>query len=224
MLNEILMVMTSHSEKGNTGAKTGAYLAEISHPYEVFEKAGFHVSFASVKGGEVPLDGVDRKDPANARFLDSPTLTRLHQSMRPQDIDPTKYAAIFYAGGHGTMWDFPAETTLARKAAEIYERGGVVSAVCHGPAALVNVKLGDGAYLVAGKRVAAFTDDEERAVGLAEVVPFLLATTLTARGATHVPAPNFQAQVVVSDRLVTGQNPASASGVAEAVVALLKAR
>ncbi|HEU4537166.1 MAG TPA: type 1 glutamine amidotransferase domain-containing protein, partial [Polyangiaceae bacterium] len=143
------------------------------------------------------------------------------RSLRPDQVDPAAYDAVFYAGGHGTMWDFPDDAALARIAAAVYERGGVVAAVCHGPAGLVNVKLSSGEWLVAGREVAAFTNDEERAVGLAEVVPFLLADRLVERGARHRPAPNFQANVVVSGRLVTGQNPASARGVGDAIVALL---
>lgn len=219
---KILIVLTSHAQKGSTGQKTGAYLPELTHPHEVFRAAGWDVDFASVKGGEVPLDGVDRADPVNAAFLgDASLVARLHASLAPEDVDPSKYDAIFYAGGHGTMWDFPDEPTLASVAARIYEAGGVVGAVCHGPAALVNVTLSSGRPLVEGKRVAAFTNEEERAVGLAEVVPFLLADALVSRGAVHVPAPSWAAQVIVSERLVTGQNPASARGVAEAIVTTL---
>lgn len=220
--NKILVVLTSHSQKGSTGQKTGAYLPELTHPHAAFRAAGYDVDFASVRGGEVPLDGVDRKDPVNAAFLDDAALvTKLHTSLSPAQIDADAYDAIFYAGGHGTMWDFRDEPTLAKVAARVYERGGVVGAVCHGPAALVNVTLSSGRPLVEGKRVAAFTNDEERAVGLAEVVPFLLADALVEKGATHVPAANWAEQVIVSDRLVTGQNPASAGGVAEAMVQVL---
>jgi putative intracellular protease/amidase len=121
------------------------------------------------------------------------------------------------------MWDFPTNPAVNDVAREIYEAGGVVAAVCHGPAALVNVTLNNGAWLVAGKNVAAFTNDEERAVKLDEVVPFLLASTLTARGAHHHPAADWTAKVVVDGRLVTGQNPQSATGVGEAIRDLLTA-
>jgi putative intracellular protease/amidase len=131
---------------------------------------------------------------------------------------------VLFVGGHGTMWDFPENTMLASIAAAVYEHGGLVSAVCHGPAGLVNVKLADGSYLVAGKTVAAFSDDEERAVGLDAEVPFLLASKLVERGAEHTQAENFQAHVEVDGRLVTGQNPASAAALAEQVVRVLKAR
>jgi putative intracellular protease/amidase len=220
----ILIAATSHATKGSTGEPTGAYLPEMAHPYEVFRKAGFEVEFASVRGGSVPLDGVNRKDPVNAAFLDDPRAMEGIRSSTPSaQVDPSRYAAIFFAGGHGTMWDFPEDPGFQGVAARIYEAGGVVAAVCHGPAALVNVKLSDGSFLVAGKSVSAFTNEEERAVKLDRVVPFLLETRLVERGARHVPAPLWQRQVVTSERLVTGQNPASAAGVAEATVALLQA-
>ena len=222
MTRRVLIALTSHAEKGHTGQKTGAYLAEITHPEAVFARAGFAIDYVSVRGGEVPLDGVDRKDATNAAFLDDAAkMERLRTTPAPADVAPEHYDAMFFAGGHGTMWDFPSEATLAAHAARIYERGGVVGAVCHGPAGLVNVTLRDGTPLVRGKEVAAFTNDEERAVGLTEVVPVLLADALTERGAIHRPGPNWQKNVVVSERLVTGQNPASAAGVAEAMVALL---
>lgn len=223
MDKRILLAMTSHDRKGDTGASTGAYLPEIAHPHAVLTKAGFSVDFASVRGGPVPLDGVDRKDPVNAAFLDDPELMRrLHASTPSSAVDPSRYAAIFFAGGHGAMWDLPDDAAFAKVTAHIYEAGGVVGAVCHGPAALVNVRLSDGAYLVAGKQVNGFTNEEERAVALERVVPFLLEDRLVARGGRFVGAPKWQKQVVVSDRLVTGQNPASAAGVAEAMVALLR--
>ena len=217
-----LIVLTSHDRLGATGKQTGAYLAEITHAYWALANAGIEVDFVSPKGGTIPLDGVTRDDADNARFLDDAgAVARLHASLRPDQVEASRYAAIYYAGGHGTMWDLPDDAGLATIAAQIYEAGGYVSAVCHGPAGLVNIKLSSGAYLVAGKQVAAFTDEEERAVGLTEIVPFLLATKLGERGARHVPAPNFQANVVASERLITGQNPASARGVGEALVAAL---
>lgn len=224
MSKRILFVLTSHAKKGSTGQATGAYLSEITHPYDALIKTGATVDFVSVQGGKVPLDGVDRKDPINAKYLDDPAFVRrLETTLRPSEVDPDSYDAVFYAGGHGTMWDFPNAHELAEIAAKIYENGGVVSAVCHGPSGLINVKLSDGRYLVAGKEVAAFTNEEESAVGLSEVVPFLLADALVDRGAKHRPGPNWQPNVVVSERLVTGQNPASATGVAQSVAALLAA-
>jgi putative intracellular protease/amidase len=217
-----LIVLTSHDQLGNTGKKTGAYLSEISHVYWTLVDAGIEVDFVSPKGGQVPLDGVDRKDADNARFLDdTAVMARIANVLRPDQVEPSRYAAIYYAGGHGTMWDLPDDQRLAQIAASIYDAGGIVSAVCHGPSGLVNIKLSSGGYLVANKELAAFTDAEERAVNLTEVVPFLLASKLVERGARHIPAANFAANVVVSDRLITGQNPASARGVGEALVAAL---
>jgi putative intracellular protease/amidase len=220
----ILIATTSHATLGNTGKPTGAYLSEVSHPYRVFADAGFEIDVASVRGGNVPLDGVDRKDPANAAFLDDArAMAQLETSIPSAQVDPSRYDAIFFAGGHGTMWDLPGDTTaFARVAATIYEAGGVVSAVCHGPAGIADVKLSDGTYLVAGKTVSGFTNAEERAAKLDDVVPFLLEDRLTAHGARFVGAPLWAKQVSVDQRLVTGQNPASAAGVAEAVVEILR--
>ncbi|MDI1428251.1 type 1 glutamine amidotransferase domain-containing protein [Polyangium sorediatum] len=223
VMKPVLLAMTSHDKKGDTGESTGAYLPEIAHPYAVFTRAGLVVEFASVRGGRVPLDGIDRADAVNAAFLDDPEATRrLHESLPSSAVDPSRYAAIFFAGGHGAMWDLPDDPSFVKATARIYEAGGVVGAVCHGPAALVNVRLSDGAYLVAGKQVNGFTNEEERAVKLENVVPFLLEDRLVARGGRFVGAPKWQKQVVVDGRLVTGQNPASAAGVAEAIVTLLR--
>ena len=168
------------------------------------------------------MDGVDLNDVVNKAFLENAEYRKqIENTLRPEQIKAADYDAIYYAGGHGTMWDFADNTELAQIAAQVYEAGGVVGAVCHGPAGLVNVKLSSGKYLVEGKQVSAFTDDEERAVGLDKVVPFLLASKLIERGAKHMPAANWQKQVVTGGRLVTGQNPASAHGVGEAMATLL---
>ncbi|RBQ15561.1 type 1 glutamine amidotransferase domain-containing protein [Spongiactinospora rosea] len=212
----ILMVLTSHDTLGSTGRKTGFYVSEAAHPWEIFTAAGHDVDVVSVAGGTPPRDGEDAADPIQRRFLDT-----LGVTPAAADADASAYDAIFFAGGHGTMWDFPDNPVLAGLTRDIYERDGVVGAVCHGPSALAGVTLSDGTPLVSGKRVAAFTNAEEKAVGLTEVVPFLLADRLVSEGATHVPGPDFAAQVVADDRLVTGQNPASAQGVAEAVVEAL---
>jgi putative intracellular protease/amidase len=211
------MVLTSHDKLGDTGRSTGWYLPEAAHPWKVFTSAGFDVSFTSPLGGQPTMDGVDLSDPVQADFLATYGASG-PMTITPDLVDVASYDVIFYVGGHGSMWDFADNRALAGVTTSIYEAGGVVAAVCHGPAGLVNVTLNDGAHLVAGKRVAAFTDAEEEAVGLVGVVPFLLASTLVERGALHQPAPNFEANVVTDGRLVTGQNPPSAIGVAEEVV------
>jgi putative intracellular protease/amidase len=219
---KILIVLTSHDDLGGTGKKTGFYVSETAYPWHVFSQAGYQVDLVSPQGGEPPQDGADLKDPIQKAFLGDAEMSRkLTDTLRPEEVEARDYAAIFYAGGHGTMWDFPDNAALAAIARDIYEAGGVVAAVCHGPAALVNITLSDGSYLVSGKEVSAFTNEEEAAVGLTRVVPFLLQTALEERGAKHAGAPNFQPQVSVSGRLVTGQNPASAGPVAEQVVAVL---
>lgn len=216
---KIIIVLTNHEQLGDTGRKTGFYLSEVSHPYEEFRKAGFDVDFVSPSGGPAPMDGVDRKDPTNAAFLDDAGLVeRTRRTFAASEVDAAKYAAIFYAGGHGAMWDLPSSVALQSLTARIYDHGGIVAAVCHGPAGIVNVRLGNGNYLVAGKRVTAFTDAEEAAVGLTSVVPFLLEKRLKERGAEFAGAPNFQENVVISERLATGQNPASARKLARLVV------
>jgi putative intracellular protease/amidase len=218
----VLFVLTSHGRKGDTGQPTGFYLGEVTHPLAELEAAGIAVEFASIQGGEPPVDGLDLDDATNARYWnDARFRDAIRTTQRLDDVAASKYAAIFFAGGHGAMWDFPASDAVARVTRDIHEAGGVVAAVCHGPAALVNVKLGDGSYLVAGKRVSAFTDSEERAVKLDGTVPFLLASQLVERGARHEAAPDWTAKVVVDGRLVTGQNPQSASGVGEAMRRLL---
>jgi putative intracellular protease/amidase len=214
-MTRALIALTSHSKLGETGRQTGFYVGEAAEPWEVFRAAGYDVDLVSVAGGQPPLDGRDENDKTQNDFLATAGVT---DTPKAADVDPTGYDVLVFAGGHGAMWDFPDNPDLARIARSIYEGGGVVAAVCHGPAALVNLKLSDGANLVAGKRVAGFTNAEEAAVGLTDQVPFLLADKLTEAGAQHVPAPDFTEQVVVDGRLVTGQNPQSARALAEAVV------
>jgi putative intracellular protease/amidase len=219
----VLFVLSSHGSLGSTGQKTGWYLPEAAHPYAVLRRAGIEVQFASPGGGAAPMIGVDHSDPVQAAFLEEPeSADAVRATRRLDEVDATCYDAVLLVGGHGTMWDFPDNEPLQRITAEIFERGGAVSAVCHGPAGLVNVRLSDGSYLVAGRRVASFTDEEEAAVGLSDVVPFLLESTLEQRGALHEGTSTFQPHVAVDGRLVTGQNPASAAPMAEALVGVLR--
>jgi putative intracellular protease/amidase len=222
MTNRVLFVLTSHAKLGDTGKETGFYLPEVTHPLAEFDRAGIEVDFVSPQGGKAPMTGANLDDPLDKAFLDDPArVAKVEHTLTPAEIDPADYAAIFYAGGHGTMWDFPNNAALDRLAAAIYDRGGIVGSVCHGAAGLLNIQRSDGTYLIAGRTVSAFTNEEEIAVGLNEVVPFLLASKLVERGAIHTKADNFQSHVVVSDRLVTGQNPASAGRVGAEMVTLL---
>jgi putative intracellular protease/amidase len=194
----------------------------MAHPRAVFTAAGYTVDLVSTRGGQVPLDGATGSDPVVAAFLEDPEVQRqLRESPAASTVDPALYDAIFFAGGHGAMWDFPDAKGFTDAAARIYEAGGVVGAVCHGPAALVSVRLPNGKLLIEGKQVSSFTNAEERAVKLDQVVPFLLQSRLEELGAKHEAALNWQEKVVTSERLVTGQNPASAAGVAKAMLVAL---
>ncbi|MCT7350831.1 type 1 glutamine amidotransferase domain-containing protein [Streptomyces sp. 15-116A] len=214
---KVLFALTSNDRLGNTGRKTGFYVPEVADPARVFQQAGWDIAFVSVEGGTPPKDGVKEGDTVSADFLaeyaDALAATPTAQELRAQDYD-----AIYYAGGHGTMWDFPHAADLARLAEAIYQRGGVVAAVCHGPAGLLPLTLPDGRPLVDGKQVSAFTNEEEAAVGLSDVVPFALETALIDKGAKITKAGNFAEHAVADGRLVTGQNPASAARVAELTI------
>ncbi|MFT3947826.1 MAG: type 1 glutamine amidotransferase domain-containing protein [Agriterribacter sp.] len=223
MSKKILFVVTSHDKKGDTGQPTGYYLSEVSHPWEVLHKAGYEIDFVSPKGGTPPVDGFNLDDPTNKAFWENTEYkNKIDHSLKPNDVNPKNYVAIHYAGGHGTMWDFADNADLAKIATDIYENGGVVSAVCHGSAGLVNIKLSNGKYLVDGKKINAFTNEEETAVKLDKVVPFLLESKLIERGAKFEKSGLWQPHVTVDQRVVTGQNPQSAKGVGEAVLAELK--
>ncbi|ENN89347.1 Putative DJ-1/PfpI family protein [Rhizobium freirei PRF 81] len=218
-IKPILCVVTSHPIRGDSGEPTGFAMVELTHPLEAFDKAGIPYEIASIRGGHPPIDFFDLSDAANAHYWkDKDFRSALADSLILRDLDPSCYSAVFFAGGHGTMWDFADSEVVQKVIREIWEAGGIVSAVCHGPAALVNATLSDGSYLVAGKKLAAFTDEEEAEVRYTEVVPYLLATTLKQRGALHQAAPNWSENVVTDGRLITGQNPASAHGVGQALV------
>ncbi|MCQ9165195.1 MULTISPECIES: type 1 glutamine amidotransferase domain-containing protein [unclassified Arthrobacter] len=221
-MKKILMVLTSVSEIGATGESTGYNVAEAAHPWKVFKDSGHFVDFASIQGGQPPRDVVDAGDPVQVAFTqDETTRAGLYNTARVDVVDPEQYDALYLVGGHGAMWDFPDSEGLQKLVAGVYNAGGVVGAVCHGPAGLVNVDLANGIHLVNGRKVAAFTNDEEVAAGKDKVIPFFLADRLEEQGATHVSAGVFEEKVVVDERLVTGQNPASAAGVAKEMEKLL---
>ncbi|MCS4305051.1 type 1 glutamine amidotransferase domain-containing protein [Chryseobacterium sp. BIGb0232] len=219
MKKKILFVVTSHDKKGSTGENTGYYLGEVSHPWEVLHKAGYEIDFVSPKGGTPPVDGFDLKDPVNKEFWENKEYkSKIDHSLTPSQVNPKDYSVIFYAGGHGAMWDFADNKELANMASTIYENGGIVAGVCHGPAGLVNIKLNNGKYLVDGKKINAFTNEEESAVQLTDVVPFLLENKLKERGAKFEKSGLWQNHVVTDQRVITGQNPQSAKSVGEAIL------
>ncbi|MEM8850410.1 MAG: type 1 glutamine amidotransferase domain-containing protein [Pseudomonadota bacterium] len=224
----VLITLTSHDRLGDTGRQTGYYFDELAAPYWALRDAGHVVGLASITGGKPPLDPTSlADDPAErpaavTRFLDdADAMADLSNTTAIADITAADWDAIFVPGGHGTMWDLPDSDALAKTISAIYAKGGVVGAVCHGPAGLVGATTEDGRPLVEGKTIATFTDAEEDAVDLAGVVPFALESRLRTLGAKIQGAPNFQANAVRDGRLVTGQNPASAEPIGKLLVEAL---
>ena len=209
-MKKILFVVTSHSELGNTGKKTGFYFSEVAHPYYVLSR-DYEIDIVSPKGGVAPYEGLDQQDTISMSMYNQPAFrNKIANTLTPDQINPDDYCAIFYAGGHGVMWDFADNTALAKICAHIYENGGVVAAVCHGPAGLINVTLSNGRKLVEGKHLVSFTNREEDINGTSPVVPYMLEDALIDAGCTfelQKPWSNF---TVVDQRLITGQNPMSA--------------
>jgi putative intracellular protease/amidase len=223
---KILLIVTSHEQMGTTGERTGFWLEELAAPYREFTSAGVQVDIASPRGGKAPADPrstQDTSEAARAFLADPQAMARLEHTLVLGEVKDT-YDAYFVVGGHGVMWDLATHAPLHRLLATAYERGAVVAAVCHGPAALVGVKGADGRPLVAGKRVAAFSDEEERAVKLDKVVPFPLETRLRELGARYERGPMWSSFAVRDGRLVTGQNPASSVAAAREALTALQAK
>jgi putative intracellular protease/amidase len=222
---KVLIVVSNHGQLGNTGKPTGWYLPEVAHPYHVFTEKGHSVDFVSPQGGAAPVDPgsveIFKDDPVCQNFLKNPVFKSLENTPSPSQVNPNNYNVIFCAGGHGPMFDFPENEGLNKLIATVYEAGGIVGAVCHGTVGLVNVKLSNGDYLVKGKKVAGFTNDEEDQIGLSQVVPFLLETRLEERGAIFTKAANWAPHVANDQRVISGQNPASATLVAEEIAKAL---
>ena len=223
--DKILFVLTSHNKMGSLDMKTGFWLGELTHPYYVLADAGFRVDVASIDGGMAPIDpkSLDFSDENNARFInDKKLMASIINTKAIEDVNSEDYQAVVYAGGHGTMWDFSNNELINKLTVSIYERGGIVSAICHGPAALTDVKLSNGQYLVKGRKLAAFTNEEESNVGLTEVVPFSLQDTLMSKGAKHIYGAAWTVNVVNDRRVITGQNPQSARKVGKEILTELK--
>ena len=210
MKEKVLFVVTSHGELGDSGRKTGYFLSEVTHPWSVLGDF-YDIDVVSTKGGRPPVDGFDLKDPINQKFWDNPVWQdKMSTTLTPDKVNPNDYVAIFYAGGHGAMWDFPNNKELAAIASKIYENGGFVSAVCHGPAGLINILLPDGTNLVKGKKLDCFTNAEEDLNGTSKYVPFMLQSALEEKGCIFDSGVPWSDHVVVDGRLITGQNPMSA--------------
>jgi len=224
----ILIVLTSHDQLGNTGEKTGFWLEEFAAPYYVLKDAGAAITLASPKGGQPPLDPKsdlpEFQTELTKRFNGDPAAqAELAHTKKLADVSPDAFDAIFYPGGHGPMWDLADNATSIALIEAFVKAGKPVGAVCHAPVALANARGKDGGYLVKGKRVTAFTNTEEAAVGLTEVVPFLVEDRLRERGGIFSRAADWAPFVQVDGTLVTGQNPASSAPGAEALLKLLRA-
>jgi putative intracellular protease/amidase len=223
----ILMVLTSHGQLGETGKATGLWLEELAAPYYLFRDAGAKVTLASPAGGRVPTDPdseqPDKQTEATRRFRADPAaMQALAQTRKLADMDPEVFDAAFYPGGHGPLWDLAENDDSLRLIEALYAEGKPVAAVCHGPAALRDARDPYGLPLVRGKAVTGFSDSEERAAGLAGVVPFMVEDALKEAGGVYSSAADWQAHVVSADNLITGQNPASSTGAARAVLQRLQ--
>lgn len=211
-MTKILLIVTSHRDLGNTGQSTGSYLPELAYSYQAFTRAGYSVQVASPLGGEAPIDPKS--------ISEELALYRRHvqQTAALQDIDPNEYDAFFVVGGHGVMWDLPNNPDVERILVSGFEQGKILAAVCHGPAALVNLHLSNDRSLLQGRQITGFSNNEEATIGLTDVVPFLLEDALKQAGAYYISSPNWQSHVVVDGQLITGQNPASALPTSQAVI------
>lgn len=224
---KILMVLTSHDKLGDTGKKTGFWLEEFAAPYYVLKDAGADITLASPRGGQPPLDPKsdepDAQTEATERFKKDTDAKAALASTHPlSEIKAEDYDAVFYPGGHGPMWDLAEDKTSIALIEAFARADKPVGAVCHAPAALRHVKGPDGEFLVKGRKVTGFSNTEEEGVGLTDVVPFLLEDELKKNGGDYSRGADWAPHVLTDGKLVTGQNPASSEGAAEALLALLK--
>src|SRR3954465_9804373 len=225
-MNKILMVLTSHDTLGTTGTPPGLWLEEFTAPYYVFRDAGDEVTVASPKGGQPPIDPKS-DDPANqtesmTRFKgDKVTQAVLANTVKLADMKSSDFDTVFYSGGHGPMWDLAEDPVSIALIESFYNAGKPVAAVCHAPGVLRHVTY-QGQPLVKGKRVTGFTNEEEEEVQLTNVVPFLVEDELKRLGGLFEKVDNWQPFAITDGRLVTGQNPASSTSAAQALLQLLK--
>lgn len=226
-MKKTLVVVTNVSKYENTERPTGLWLGEAVHFVNVMEKAGHQIDYVSSKGGYTPIDPhslendfmtpVDWKYYTNQEFMN-----KLGNTLSVDEVNPEDYDVIYYTGGHGVIWDFPNDSKMQEVAKKIYENGGIVSAVCHGLAGLLNIKLSNGKNLIDGVKLTGFSNSEEVAVGLDKLVPYLTETELVNRGANYVKGADWAEFAVSDNRVVTGQNPASGAAVAKEVLNVLK--
>jgi putative intracellular protease/amidase len=223
----ILLILTSHDELGNTGKKTGFWLEEFAAPYYVFKDAGANVTIATPKGGSPPIDPTsntpDFQTDSTRRYEEDKELQRLLSNTRKlSDAFADEYDAVFYPGGHGPLWDLTEDRDSLRLIEDFWAAKKPVAAVCHAPAVLLHAKDENGQPLVKGKNVTGFTNTEEEGVQLTEVVPFLLEDELKNKGGNYSKKEDWAVHVVQDGLLITGQNPASSEKAAEKLLDLLK--
>ncbi|MFI8104637.1 type 1 glutamine amidotransferase domain-containing protein [Streptomyces sp. NPDC086023] len=225
-MSRVLAVVTNQATYGRSTHRTGLWIGELVHFHAGILQAGFEADIVSPSGGRVPLDprSVKLADRTTRKYMaDRAFMSGLDDSARAADMDPNRYAGIFYTGGHGVMWDFPEDSALQATARQIYENGGVVSSVCHGACGLLNIRLSDGSLLVDGRKVTGFSTNEERVSFVKNRVPFLLEDELRQRGAHYVRGKLPMAPCAVTDgRLVTGQNPYSTKAVTKKIIEVLQ--
>lgn len=225
--SRILMVLTSNARMGMHDGRTGLWVDEFATPFYAFEDAGMSAEVATIQGGEPPFDPRSEEEAALTdavrRMREDARLTEgLKQAPALRQVQTSAYDAVFLPGGHGAMWDFPASPELTVALEQFALQSKPIAAVCHGPAALVPIMDKRSQPLTRGRRVACFSNDEEREVGMDGVVPFKLESKLRDLGAIIEPAPAFQPKVEVDEFLITGQNPASSAPTAEALIQLVR--
>lgn len=223
----ILIVLTSHDQLGDTGKKTGFWLEEFAAPYYRLQDAGAELILASPAGGQPPLDPKSSEDDAQTeathRFnTDRQAQTALANTVKLADMKQDNFDAVFYPGGHGPLWDLTGDQNSISLIENFVAANKPVATVCHAPAVLIHVHDAQGHPLVKGKRVTGFSNSEEAAVGLSDIVPFLLEDKLIQLGANYEKTDDWHPLAVVDGRLITGQNPASSQAVADALIALLR--
>jgi len=223
----ILMVLTSHDQLGNTGKKTGFWLEEFAAPYYVFKDAGAHVVVASPKGGQPPLDPKSddpaSQTPATQRFRQDPQAQKaLADTVLLSSVSWEEFEGLFYPGGHGPLWDLSEDRDSITLIESMYNADKPIAAVCHGPAVFRHAKKHDGRPLVEGRKVTGFANSEEEAVQLTNIVPFLVEDSLKKGGGIYSKGPDWSEHMVVDGKLVTGQNPASSEAAARALLELAK--
>ncbi|MCG7200640.1 type 1 glutamine amidotransferase domain-containing protein [Marinobacter pelagius] len=224
---KILMVLTSHDQMGDTGHKTGFWLEEFTAPYYVFKDAGAEITLASPKGGQPPVDPNSEAEGAltetTERFMkDAHAKEMLASTKKLSDVDMNEYDAIFYPGGHGPLWDLANDEASIALIKKAYEQDKVIGAVCHAPAVFKNVFIKPEQNIVGGRKVTAFTNTEEDAVQLTNIVPFLVEDMLKDNAGEYTRGDDWAPHIVVDGKLITGQNPASSEGAAKAVVQALQ--